>query len=447
MESSYRPQGSFLLAEKLTPTPFGNIHRALMTSGDQFRSHHLLCLFSNELVGAGLAARWAEAQQIAKLLKGDRSFGANYQLENDQPSHLACDYTPGRSLAQVLEKARTEQIPFTMDQVLTVLQELGHGIGKMHQKGLHHGILSPHSVWISFEGAAQIMDAPIAAIIQTLLPRTPALKAALAPYAMPGPGTELQRDLYALGSILYEMLTLEPLPGPAAASDTLGGTGPWEEPIPSAVLAILERLLMVNDPFTTAEEFNETLERLIYDDDFSATTFNIAFSMHSLFREENRTDIQAMQRDQTENYSSFLPVGMAAADRDRAEGRHRKAFLLLGGIGASAALLVFAGMIVYIHSGNRRLLLEQKSMQNKIAEYQKENAASQARLEDITRREGTQKTLVAALGQQAQAGASGAVLKSLAEAKQKARELSEQRAEAVYAMRLLESRKMAGIKQ
>ena len=91
---------------------------------------------------------------------------------------------------------------------------------------------------MSYEGATQILDAPVGAVLQALLPKAPALKAALAPYRAAAPASPFQQDLFALGAILYEMLTLEPLaggarpcrgPGPGHPQGGPGGGGPARE--------------------------------------------------------------------------------------------------------------------------------------------------------------------------------------------------------------------------
>ena len=169
--ASYDRLGSFLVADALATTPYGTLHRAVSVVGPAFARHHLLCTFPEELLEAGLAARGAEIQRAAAELGQLRGIGGNYQFETGKPAFLVCDYVPGRSLAQVLDKAREEQVPFGVDHALSVLHAMAQAIIQMHDRGVRHGALSTHSVWVSYEGAAQILDAPIGAILQDLLPK------------------------------------------------------------------------------------------------------------------------------------------------------------------------------------------------------------------------------------------------------------------------------------
>jgi len=210
--ASYTRLGTYLLANELTVDPAGKIHRGLTLSGSSLDRHVLIRTFSEELLEAGLGARLEEANRVAGLLAGQRGFGHGYKIEAGRMPHVVCDYVQGRSLAQMLDKAKHEQIPLGVDHALSVLQSLAQSLVQLHAKGLNHGVLSPHSVWVSFEGATQILDAPFAATIHTLLPKCPIISASRAPYQGPVGTAPLQQDLFSLGAVFYELLTLERLP-------------------------------------------------------------------------------------------------------------------------------------------------------------------------------------------------------------------------------------------
>jgi len=433
---SYQRLGSFLLADELAAVPSGRLHRALTTVGSAFERHYLLWTFTEE-VRDGLGLSWAEARQAAALCNGARGFGASYRLDPDLPVHLACDYAPGRTLAQVLDRIREEQIPFGIDHALTIIQSVAQAILVLHGKGLRHGTLSPHSVWISYEGATQLLDAPFAAILQSLLPKAPELRAALAPYQDPE-GTPLQQDLFALGALLYEMLTLEKLPSAPAMPEALAQAtlkaAQEEGGLPEEILDLLRRLLREGQPFSTPAEFNGTLERVLYDGDYSPTTFNVAFLMHTLFREGNEADLLAVKADQG---TSFAPAGAQDAGpqgpQKPAKGGNRSTlFLVAGGVVVAG---LFGAMYTKIQQDNRQHQYEQRSLQAKLEAFQREKEANDARLADLAKQEEAQKTLEDMFGKQAeQAGtaeARAAAQRDLEAARQKTKELARQKAEAL----------------
>jgi len=434
--ASYNRLGPFLVADMLATVPCGKIHRAISISGSSFERHHLLCTFSDELLAAGLATRAGEIQRMAAQLGGSRGFGANYRFEAGKTPILTCDYVPGRTLAQVLEKTREEQVPLGVDHALTVLQSVAQAIIQMHDKDVTHGALSPHSIWVSYEGATQILDAPAGAVLQALMPKAPVLKAALEPYHCAAGADPLQRDLFSLGAVFYELLTLEQPPAAAAIPEALGRAtlkaAQEDGGIPEDILNLMKRLLMVGQPFATAAEFNATLERVLYDGEYSPTTFNMAFLMHTLFREENEADSLAMKADQNANYAQHQPQGGGAeAAQKAAKGPGMALYAAIG----AAVVVVLGGLYYQSSQNNRQHALELQSVQAKLAAFQKDKEAAEAKLADITKQEEAQKALEDMFGKQAEEAttqeARAAAKKDLEAVRQKTKDLARQRAEAL----------------
>jgi TonB family protein len=310
---TYTRLGSYLLASELTSDPLGAVSRAVSIAGSTFERHVLVRTFSEELFLAGMNTRLAEAGRVVPLLGGARIFGLGYRIEDGKSPHIAWDYVSGRSLAQLIDKARQEQIPFGVDHALTVIQGVAQGIVQMHAKGLSHGLLSPHSVWVSFEGATQLVDAPYAALAKSMLAKAPSLKQKLAAYLQGPENDALQQDLFALGAILYELLTFERLPIGGDLQAVLDHAtlkaAQEDAPLPGEIRAFLGRLLLGRQPFASVEAFSTELERVLYDGEYSPTTFNMAFFMHTLFREENDRDVTAMKLEQGDNYLAYTAAG------------------------------------------------------------------------------------------------------------------------------------------
>jgi len=387
--ASYTRLGSYLLANELATVPFGKVHRGLTLQGSSLERHHLVCTFSDEIIDAGLAAKMDEVTRVAGLLAGTRGFGANYHSVGGRAPHLSCEYIPGRSLAQLLEKTKVEQIPLGVDHALSVLQGVAQSLVQLHGKGLHHGVLSPHSVWVSFEGATTLLDAPQAAILQSLLPKCPAAAAALERYRPTTPASALHQDFYALGAMLYELLTLDKLPSQdlvATAIQQAGLKAAQEDgPAPAEIQGLLRRLLMVEAPFENAAAFGSELERVLYDGDYSPTTFNMAFFMHTLFREENDHDLQAIKADQSADFTPFLAND--AENRgifETQDGRPMGKFFAIGG-GVVAVIVGLLGYSVYERG------VEAKRLQKMVAELQTQQQQNEARLTDLDRQEALQK--------------------------------------------------------
>jgi TonB family protein len=353
---TYTRLGSYLLASELASDPFGAVHRAVSITGSTFDRHMLVRTFSEELFHAGLNTRLAEAGRVVPLLGGARIFGQGYRIEGGKTPHVAWDHVPGRSLAQLIEKAKQEQIPFGVDHALTVIQGVAQGIVQMHAKVISHGILSPHSVWVSFEGATQLVDAPFASLVRSILAKAPSAMNKLAPYLQGPDNNTLQQDLFALGAILYELLTFESLPVGGNLQATLDRAtlkaAQEDVPLPAEIRAFLGRLLLGRQPFSTVESFQAELERVLYEGEYSPTTFNMAFFMHTLFREENDRDATAIKAEEGDNYLAYTAAGESmrsgATRTDHLDGlsdaqpKQKSSGLLIGG-GLAAVVLLGLG--------------------------------------------------------------------------------------------------------
>jgi TonB family protein len=377
--ASYSRLDSFILAGDLAQDPCGKLHRGLTITGNRFDRHKLIRTFSDELLEAGFGARVEDANKLLPLLSGARGFAAGSQAYAGKVPHLACDYVGGRSLAQLLAKAKQEQIPLGVDHALSVLQSVSQSLILLHTKGAGHGLLSPHSIWVSFEGATHLLDAPYSLLVQPLLPKCPVLARTVAPYR-PAPGASpLQQDFFALGMIFLELLTFDvPPPQNQVAQVIANATlkaAQEEGPIPAEIQRLLRRLLMVESPFESAQDFTAELERVLYDGDYSPTTFNMAFFMHTLFREENEHDLAAMKEDATADYAPLTSTegGGGAQALDVDTGRFVRYALIGGGVLA----LLLAALLWSSLSKNK----QNAELMAKITQLEEEKKAADARIQ------------------------------------------------------------------
>ena len=399
--ATYTRAGSYLLAAELAKDPFGSLHRGIQTGGSAFDRHILVRTFSDELFQAGMGTKAGEVDKVIAQLGGSRAFGVGYHYEGGKTPVCGCDYVPGRTLGQLIEKAQHEQLPFGVDHALSVIQGVAQAVVQMQSKGLAHGLLSPHSIWVSFEGAAQLIDASYAAAMKSYLPRATGMQNWLAPYLQMQGGTPLQQDLFGVGAILYELLTFKKLPMGGdikGAIDTATLKAAQEDgPVPAEIKAFLTRLLVPGNPFAAVEAFNAELERVLYDGDYSPTTFNMAFFMHTLFREENERDTAAMKAEQADNFTGYTAAGEALRsgatrakhiegfeEEEASKGKNRLALIGL----AAVAVLGLGGYGIYAagkskaDEANKAAALQIEQMKAELAQQKADldaqaNAAAQ----------------------------------------------------------------------
>ena len=394
--ATYSRMGAYLLAGELTADPLGKLHRGIAIVGNAFDRHVLVRTFSDELIHAGVGAKLAEGTRLIPQLSGSKAFGSGYRIEGGNTAYVACDYIPGRSLAQMIEKARQEQIPFGVDHALSVLQGLAQAVVHLHSKGLSHGALSPHSVWVSFEGAAQVLDGPYSAVVKGLLGKAPFFRASLENYAKETGPNPLAQDLYALGAILFELLTFEKLPMganlSAAISEASLKAAQEDVAVPKEIQNLLQRLLLVGTPYDSVGDFNAELDRVLYDGDYSPTTFNMAFFMHTLFREENDRDTQAIKSDQSEDFAAYAnaveaakvrPVAMAPVAKE-GEVVTQVSTLVKAGVLVGGIVLAMGGFLIWKNMSSNKQLAE---MQTQLAALQQEQVLAQQKASDLQNQE------------------------------------------------------------
>ncbi len=399
--ATYSRLGTFIVGGDLTADPIGKIHRGLTITGSRFDRHKLLRTFSDELVEAGIASRMEEAGRTAAQLAGTRGFGSAYHFIGGKVPHVSCDYVGGRSLHQLIQKARQEQIPLGVDHALSVLQGLSQSLTVLHSKGFTHGALSPHSVWVSFEGATQIIDAPMGAALQALLPKCPNMARLLEAYRPSQGANAPQQDFYALGAILYELLTLESLPAKAqvaaAIQDATLKAAQEDAPVPPELQALLRRLLLVDAPFESASAFVSELERVLYDGDYSPTTFNMAFFMHTLFREENELDTIAMKADTVADYTPLMDAVASARGIEGLDTQKYARWAMIGG----GVLVVLVGALLYTSWSKNR---ENSELVNRIAQMENQFKTSMDRMQQLEAKGQALKAQEATLTEKAQKG-------------------------------------------
>ena len=171
-----------------------------------------------KVVLAGAQAGWndrsrfrVEAETVARMKHPN--IVAIYEVgEQDNLPYLALELVEGGSLAQALAIR-----PMASDQSAGLAETLAHAMSYVHQHGVVHRDLKPANVLLTVDGVPKITDFGLAKWLDAssghtqsgVILGTPGYMApeqAKGQTSPVGPAT----DVYALGAILYEMLTGRP---------------------------------------------------------------------------------------------------------------------------------------------------------------------------------------------------------------------------------------------
>jgi TonB family protein len=254
--------------------------------------------------------------------------------------YVTYEFLEGRSLQQILDRCRQEGYPFAIDHALLIASKvcaaLEHAHARKNDAGARtfHGLLTPSTVLVSFEGEVRIKGFgywPSHVREAGLL--LEAEERYLAPEQLGGPG-EARSDLYGLGAILFETLTGQPPPRGVDPVELVGSVriqspSGEQDAVPKPLSDILLQSL-ASDPnarYGEVSEMRKAIDTVLFSGDFTPTTFNLAFFMHSLFRDDMEREAKMLQEERAAKYTEYLeeparaaiPARSAPASDDKTE--------------------------------------------------------------------------------------------------------------------------------
>jgi beta-lactam-binding protein with PASTA domain/predicted Ser/Thr protein kinase len=227
-----------------------------------------------------LHSRFAEDQEFVERFRREASSAAGLSHPNvvavfdrgewDGTYYIAMEYLPGRSLKAVVR----EHGPLSPQDATDIVIQILLAARFAHKRGIIHRDLKPHNVILDEEGRAKVTDFGIAragASDMTLTGSIMGTAQYLSPEQAQGHAVSESSDLYAVGVVLYELLTGSvPFEGESPVTVALKQVS--VEPTPPSVRnpqvsqaldAVVMRSL-AKDPaarFGSADEFIAALQR------------------------------------------------------------------------------------------------------------------------------------------------------------------------------------------
>jgi len=189
-----------------------------------------------------------------------------YDVGEDQGlTYIAMEYVEGRSLEEIL----AAQQPWDLGAAINLVVQIAEGLDSAHRKGIVHRDIKPANVLVDKEGRPKIVDFGIARISSSNLTQTSMVMGTpfyMAPEQVAGKKVDHRADIFALGAMFYEILSLrKPFNGdtlttviykimsevPPPLSQVVAG-------VPRAVDAVVERA-MAKDPETRYQSCRELI--------------------------------------------------------------------------------------------------------------------------------------------------------------------------------------------
>jgi serine/threonine-protein kinase len=167
--------------------------------------------------------RLARFEREAKLLASlnHPNIAAIHSFEHADEIHfLVLELVPGETLAEKVAKG-----PLPVEEALEVCRQIAEGVEAAHEKGVIHRDLKPANVKVTPEGKVKILDFGLAKAFEGEIPaadisQSPTLTeemtragvilgtaAYMSPEQAKGKPVDNRTDIFAFGSVLYELLT------------------------------------------------------------------------------------------------------------------------------------------------------------------------------------------------------------------------------------------------
>jgi len=148
-----------------------------------------------------------EAQVLADLQHPNIVRFYGFETAGDM-TFIVMEYIKGQVLRKALLRRKE---PLTLGQALGVLEPICRALTYAHKEGVYHCDVKPANIFLEPSGRVVLSDFGIARFAEaaTATFSTPGTPAYMAPEQITGAPLDARTDVYALGIMLYELMTLE----------------------------------------------------------------------------------------------------------------------------------------------------------------------------------------------------------------------------------------------
>lgn len=246
--------------------------------------------------------------------------------KNDDQYFMAMEYVDGKNLRQFVKRLADMKSMFSIDMSCYIISQVCHALAYAHafkdrmsgkSLGIVHRDISPQNVMISYDGAVKLFDFGIAkAKSANEATRAGVIKGKpsyLSPEQINGEELDGRCDIFALGIVLWELLTAKRL---FVAETDMGvlrliQSAKIEPPstfnpaVPQSLDAIVLKGLTrdKNKRYQSSEEFQRDLHKFLYSFNPSFNPADLSYYAQELFKNEIRED-----RDRLAKFLSMEPI-------------------------------------------------------------------------------------------------------------------------------------------
>lgn len=268
----------------------------------------------------------------------------------DEQVFMAMEYVEGKNLRQFVKRLADMKSMFSIDMSCYIISQVCHALAHAHSYkdrmsgkplGIVHRDISPQNVMISYDGAVKLFDFGIAkAKSASEATRAGVIKGKpsyLSPEQINGEELDGRCDIFALGIVLWELLTAKRL---FVAETDMGvlrliQSAKIEPPstfnpaVPQALDAIVLKSLTrdKNKRYQGAEEFQRDLHKFLYSFNPSFNPADLSYYAQELFKGEIRDD-----RERLTKYLAMEPLDEGREGDDKKDSKKSLSTKLADGL-------------------------------------------------------------------------------------------------------------------
>jgi len=316
--------GKFVLLDEVETSGLGTEYRAAKLSPTGLEK-----IVAVLRVRPNLSARAETVKSLMEQVK----FAAQLQNANivklfgagkiDASFYISHEFIEAKSLQAVFNRGRQEGFPFSVDHALLIVSKVCSALEYAHARKTEggvryfHGMVTPSNVIVSYEGEVRTRGFGYwPARVREAGGLTEEEAMYLAPEQAAGGVGDTRSDLFAVGALLFQMLTGEAFFQGGRAVDIakrvadakLLNPTTDDDALPKPIREILRRSL-TQDPaerFAEVQEMRKGVDTLLFSGDFAPTTFNLAFFMHSLFRDDIDRETKTLKEEREASYLEYI---------------------------------------------------------------------------------------------------------------------------------------------
>ena len=215
-----QPFGQYLLLDRVAAGGMAEVFRAKVFGAEDFqRIVAIKKILAHVAEDSDFITMFKDEAKITVLLQ-HANIGQVYELGKiDEAYFIAMEYVPGKDVKTIWKHQRRQKRPVPINLACYIVQNICEGLDYAHRKKDNYGVglnivhrdVSPQNVLVSWEGEVKVIDFGIAkAAGKASKTQAGILKGKfgyMAPEQVRGTPIDQRADVFAIGVVLYELLT------------------------------------------------------------------------------------------------------------------------------------------------------------------------------------------------------------------------------------------------